>query len=39
LVNGVWIVQGTLPKDWVGGTAYAEISKETGCILNVTHFK
>lgn len=39
LVNGVWIVQGTLPKDVVGGTAYAEISKETGCILNVTHFK
>lgn len=39
LVNGVWIVQGTLPKGWDGGTAYAEISKETGCVLNVTHFK
>src|SRR5262245_33880238 len=33
LVNGVWIVRGTLPKDRDGGTAYAEISKETGCIL------
>lgn len=39
LVNGVWIVQGTLPEGQKGGTAYAEISKETGCILNVTHFK
>src|SRR5262245_12513240 len=39
LVNGVWIVRGTLPEGWKGGTAYAEISKETGSILNVTHFK
>jgi len=39
LVNGIWIVKGTLPKGWKGGTAYAEISKETGCILKVTHFK
>ena len=39
LVNGVWIVQGTLPDGWLGGTAYAEISKETGRILNVIHFK
>lgn len=39
LVKGVWVVEGTLPKDLVGGTAYAEISKETGCILNVMHFK
>ncbi len=39
LVKGVWIVQGTLPEGWLGGTAYAEISKETGCVLNVTHFK
>ncbi len=39
LAGGVWIVQGTLPEGWKGGTAYAEISKETGRILNVTHFK
>jgi hypothetical protein len=39
LVNGVWIVRGTLPEGMLGGTAYAEISKETGQILNVTHFK
>jgi hypothetical protein len=39
LVNGVWIVQGTLQKGWDGGTAYAEISKETGRILNVIHFQ
>jgi hypothetical protein len=38
LVNGIWIVRGTLQAG-KGGTAYAEISKETGCILNVTHFK
>jgi NTF2 fold immunity protein len=39
LVDGVWIVQGTMPKGMNGGTAYAEISKETGCILKVTHFQ
>src|SRR5262245_18274206 len=39
LVNGVWVLEGTLPRGWKGGTAYAEISKETGCILNVTHGK
>jgi len=39
LVNGVWIVDGTLPKGARGGTAYAEISKESGCILKVTHYK
>jgi hypothetical protein len=39
LVNGVCIVQGTLPKGWDGGTAYAEITKETGRILNVRHFQ
>lgn len=39
LVNGVWIVQGMPPGLRVGGTAYAEISKETGRILNVIHFK
>jgi len=39
LANGVWIVQGTLPEGSDGGTAYAEISKETGRVLNVTHFK
>jgi hypothetical protein len=39
LVNGVWIVDGTLPGGGKGGTAHAEISKETGCILNVTHGK
>jgi hypothetical protein len=39
LVNGVWIVGGTLPKGARGGTAYAEISKETGCIINVGHGK
>jgi NTF2 fold immunity protein len=39
LVNGVWYVAGTLPKGTRGGTAFAEISKETGCIIKVGHGK
>jgi len=39
LVNGVWNVQGTLPRGSMGGTAFAEISKETGCIIKVGHGK
>lgn len=40
LVGDVWTVTGTLPARWThGGTAIAEISKKTGCILNVTHGK
>ena len=38
LVNGTRIVEGTLSHA-VGGTAYVEISKETGCVLNLTHGK
>ena len=39
LVNGTWIVTGTLPSETLGGTAYVEISKETGSILNIAHGK
>ncbi|MFN7943909.1 MAG: YbbC/YhhH family protein [Blastocatellia bacterium] len=39
LENGVWIVNGTLPQGMLGGTAEARISKETGCILRVIHYK
>jgi hypothetical protein len=35
--NGVWIVEGTLPKGYVGGVAIAEIAKEDGKILRVSH--
>ena len=40
LTNGVWIVEGSLPKPMtVGGWAIAEISKEDGKILRVSHGK
>ena len=39
LKDGVWIVQGTLPKNVAGGTAVAAISKKDGTILQVFHGK
>ena len=39
LKNGVWIVTGSLPEGYVGGTAEASISRDTGCILRVIHSK
>src|SRR6266478_2406301 len=35
--NSVWIVEGSLPKAYVGGVAVAEIAKEDGKILKVSH--
>lgn len=37
LKNGVWTVQGSLRKGWVGGVAVAEIAKDDGRILRVSH--
>lgn len=37
LKGGVWTVTGTLPEGFDGGTAIAEISQESGCILRVIH--
>ncbi len=38
LTNGVWIVEGSLPKGAeIGGVAEAQITKENGKILNVIH--
>lgn len=38
LKSGVWTVRGTLPHGWdVGGVAIAEISKQDGTILRVSH--
>ena len=37
--GGVWVVQGSLPKDWIGGVAIAEIAKDNGRILRVSHGK
>ncbi len=37
LDNGIWTVEGSLPKGWLGGVAVAEIAKDDGCILRVSH--
>jgi hypothetical protein len=39
LANGVWTVQGSLPKGWKGGVALAEISKADGRIIRISHGK
>ncbi|MFZ4538089.1 YbbC/YhhH family protein [Propionivibrio sp.] len=39
LVNGIWIVEGTLPKHLLGGVAVAEIAKDDGRVLRVSHGK
>jgi hypothetical protein len=39
LRNGVWTVGGTLPKGYSGGTAIAEISKDDGRIIRISHGK
>jgi hypothetical protein len=37
LTNGVWIVEGSLPRGTIGGVAEVEISKDDGRILRVSH--
>jgi hypothetical protein len=37
LEDGVWTVTGSLPEGYNGGTAIADISQESGCILRVIH--
>lgn len=37
LVDGVWIVTGSLPEGMLGGVPRAEISKEDARILTVSH--
>ncbi len=39
LANGIWTVQGSLPKGSVGGVVLAEISKADGRILRLSHGK
>jgi hypothetical protein len=39
LLNGVWIVEGSLPEGFVGGVAFAEIAKNDGRIIRVSHGK
>jgi hypothetical protein len=37
LTNGIWTVEGSLPESMVGGVAIAEIAKDDGRILRVSH--
>lgn len=39
LRDGVWYVSGSLPKGWVGGVAEAEITKDDGRIIRISHSK
>ena len=39
LENGVWIINGTLPRRMLGGVAEIEIVKKDGKILRVSHGK
>ena len=37
LKDGIWYVSGFLPEDFLGGTAEAEIVKENGKIIRISH--
>jgi len=37
--DSIWVINGTLPKNVLGGVAYIEIRKCDGKILKVTHGK
>jgi len=39
LAGGVWTVVGSLPEGRKGGVALAEIRKQDGCVLRVSHGK
>jgi len=39
LVKGVWVVQGVLPPDTLGGVPTIKISKKTGTILYIINYK
>ena len=39
LKDGVWLVEGTLPAEYNGGVAVAEISKADARILRISHSK
>jgi NTF2 fold immunity protein len=37
LKNGIWTVEGSLPKGWLGGVPEAEIAQKDGRILRISH--
>jgi hypothetical protein len=39
LVEGYWVVSGTLPKGWLGGVFSIALSAETGKVIILTHGK
>ena len=39
LKDGIWTVEGSLPKGWTGGVAIAEIAQSDGRIIAVVHGK
>ena len=39
LKDGIWHVSGSLPSGWIGGVPEAEITKDNGRILRISHGK
>jgi NTF2 fold immunity protein of polymorphic toxin system component len=39
LRDGIWTVEGSLPENFIGGVAVAEIAKRDGRIVRVSHGK
>jgi hypothetical protein len=37
LKEGVWYIEGSLPEGWLGGVAEAEIAKDDGHIIRISH--
>lgn len=37
--DSIWVIQGTLAKNMLGGTVYIELSKTDHRILKITHYK
>jgi hypothetical protein len=37
--KGIWVMEGTLPKGWEGGTFYIEINAKDGEVIQIVHFK
>jgi hypothetical protein len=38
-IDDYWVVTGSLPEGWLGGTAKAIIKKGTGEVVHVIHYK
>jgi hypothetical protein len=39
LKDGIWYVRGSIPAGWKGGVPEAELSKDNGRILRISHGK